>query len=401
MSEEGEIAVGSSLGPYRLEEVVAEGGFGTVFRAAGGPRGAAAVKLLHAELAGSPEALARFQREVDVLGRVRHPGIAEVLEVGRADDGRPWFAMELLAGDDLDAHIANRGRMTPGHALAILAPICDALARAHDAGVIHRDIKASNVFLADDGRVVLLDFGIAKLSDPVLGVGLTLSRQALGTPSAMAPEQVAGRAASERTDVYGLGALLYHMLVGEPPFADSSASVMQYLHCHARRPRPSARAALPAAIDDVVTTAMSIEMDRRHAGPRELLTACRAALGGDQTGGEVRPALAVRVDVRVEPDDDSGELVRALDDAEAVWSAARAHFCTRGFVPALEASESMLFVRPLADAEPDGVAEFEQLVTDRAGRHPAVSVAVLSRSGDVSFAGRAPLAGSLLAIQDW
>jgi hypothetical protein len=84
-----------------------------------------------------------------------------------------------------------------------------------------------------------------------------------------------------------------------------------------------------------------------------------------------------------------------------VWSAARAHFCTRGFVPALEASESMLFVRPLADVEPDGVAEFVELVTGRAGRHPSVSVAVLSKSGDVSFAGRSPLAGSLLAIQDW
>jgi eukaryotic-like serine/threonine-protein kinase len=392
---------GSRLGTYALEATIAEGGFGTVFRASGGPRGVAAVKLLHAELAGSPEALARFAREVDVLRMVRHPGIVEVLEVGRADDGRPWFAMELLDGVDLDSHLARRGRLTPGAALAILGPLCDALASAHDAGVIHRDIKASNVFLADDGRALLLDFGIAKLTDPFIGGGLTLSRQALGTPSAMAPEQVAGRPASERTDVYGLGALLYHMLVGEPPFADSSASVMQYLHCHARRPRPSTRAALPAALDDVVATAMAIEVDRRHAGPRELLAACCAALGAEESAGQVRAALAVRVDVRVEPDAEAGELGPALDDAEAVWSAARAHFCTRGFVPALEASESMLFVRPLSDAGPDGVAEFEQLVTDRAGRHPAVSVAVLSRSGDVSFAGRAPLAGSLLAISDW
>lgn len=396
-----DIAIGGRLGAYTIEAIIAEGGFGTVLRAAGGPRGAAAVKLLHAELAGSPEALARFAREVEVLGRVRHPGIVEVLEVGRADDGRPWFAMELLDGVDLDTHIARRGRLTPGEALGILAPVCDALAGAHDAGVVHRDVKASNVFLAAGGRVVLLDFGIAKLQDPVVGHGLTLSRQSLGTPSAMAPEQVAGRPASERTDVYGLGALLYHMLVGEPPFADSTATVMQYLHCHARRPRPSARAAVPAALDEVVSAAMSIEIDRRHAGPRELLAACRAALGGDQTGGEVRPALAVRVDVRVEPDAEPAELGRALDDAEAVWSAARAHFCTRGFVPALEASESLLFVRPLVDAEPDGVAEFVELVTARAGRHPSVSVAVLSRSGDVSFAGRSPLAGSLLAIQDW
>jgi eukaryotic-like serine/threonine-protein kinase len=156
-----ELATGNRLGPYLLEAIIAEGGFGTVFRATGGPRGTAAVKLLHAELAGSPEALARFSREVDVLGRVRHPGIVEVLDVGRADDGRPWFAMELLAGEDLDTRIARRGRLTPAAALAVLDPVCDALASAHDAGIIHRDIKASNVFLAEDGRVVLLDFGIA------------------------------------------------------------------------------------------------------------------------------------------------------------------------------------------------------------------------------------------------
>ncbi|HEY8142893.1 MAG TPA: protein kinase, partial [Kofleriaceae bacterium] len=144
-----QITAGSRLGPYALDAIIAEGGFGSVFRASGGPRGAAAVKLLHAELAGSPEALARFSREVEVLGRVRHAGIVEVLEVGRADDGRPWFAMELLDGVDLHTHIADRGRLTPGSALAILAPVCDALARAHDAGVIHRDVKASNVFLAD------------------------------------------------------------------------------------------------------------------------------------------------------------------------------------------------------------------------------------------------------------
>jgi serine/threonine protein kinase len=394
--------IGSSLGDFTLEAIIAEGGFGTVFRAAGGPRGAAAVKLLHAELAGSPEALARFAREVDVLDRVRHPGIVEVLAVGRADDGRPWFAMELLGGRDLYAHIAERGRLTPAESLAILAPICEALAAAHDAGVIHRDVKASNVFLAAD-RVVLLDFGIAKLNDAAVGGGLTMSRQAIGSPSAMAPEQIAGGAASERSDVYGLGALLYHMLVGEPPFADSSPTVMQYLHCHARRPRPSARAALPAAVDEVVTTAMSIEVERRQAGPRELLAACRSAFGAaGAVTGLLRPALAVRVDVRVDPVDRSDdELGTALDDAEAVWSAARAHFCTRGFVPALEAAESLLFIRPLAENDPDGVAEFQQLVTERAGRHPAVSVDVLSRSGDVSFAGATPIAGSLLAIQDW
>jgi len=399
--------VGARLGDYDIEAIIAEGGFGTVYRARGGPRGAAAVKVLHAELAGTPEALARFQREVDVLGRVRHPGLVEVLGVGRADDGRPWYAMELLDGRDLEAHIAARGRLTPADCLAVLTPVVSALAAAHDAGVVHRDIKASNVFLAAGDRVLLLDFGIARLTDPAAGAGLTLSRQALGTPSAMAPEQIAGRPATPRTDVYGLGALLYHMLTGAPPFAEGTATVMQYLHCHARRPRPSAGAPLPAAIDDVVALAMSVDPDARYAGPRELLGACRAALDAG-AGGSARDALAVRVDVRLDPGGES-DLGLALDDAEAVWAAARSHFTCRGFVPALEASESILFVRPLAGGEPapggdpelDGVAEFERLIALRDGRHPSVSVAVMTRRGHLTFSGDVPVAGPLLSIQDW
>jgi serine/threonine-protein kinase len=395
--------LGTTLGHHLLEAAIADGGFGTVYRARntlGGPD--AAIKVLNAELAGSSEALSRFEREVDVLRRVRHAGIVEITHVGRVPDGRPWFAMEMLEGCDLEGHIARRGRLTPAECLAVLGPVCDALAAAHDAGVIHRDVKASNVFLAAGGRVLLLDFGIAKMNDPGGAAGLTLSRQTIGSPSAMAPEQIAGRHVTARTDVYALGALLYHMLTGEPPFADATPTVMQYLHCHARRPRPTSRASVPAALDDIVATAMSIDPMPRHAGPRELLAACRAALGGgDATAAEARDALAVRVEVRLDAADEA-ELARALDDADTIWSAARAHFCTRGFVPAIEASESLLFVRAmLPAAASDDVAEFEHLIAARADRHPAVSVAVLARRGEITFAGGAPVGGPLLSMHDW
>jgi eukaryotic-like serine/threonine-protein kinase len=409
--------LGTSAGPFSLEAVVAAGGFGTVYRARGGPRGEAAVKVLHAELAGSAEAVARFEREVAVLGRLDHPGLVDILVVGRLGDGRPFFAMELLDGSDLEERIARDGRLSPAECLAVLGPVCEALAAAHDAGVVHRDIKATNVFLTRDGRPVLLDFGIAKLVDPASGAaGLTASRQALGTPSCMAPEQIAGRPATRLSDVYGLGALLYHMLAGEPPFADASPTVMQYLHAHARRPRVTARARVPDAIDDVVATAMALEPDRRHAGPREMLAAARAALApaASPAATETRVALAVRVEVRLAPSPaldwgDEADLSAALDDADAVWTAARAHFCTRGFVPALEASESILFVRPLeqaglapalaaASAVPtrDQAAEFEQLIETRAGRHPSVTVTVVARSGEAAFAGNVPVGGPLL-----
>ena len=394
--------LGARLGDHLVEELIASGGFGAVYRASGGPRGAAAVKVLHAELAGSAEALARFAREVEVLGRLDHPGLVAVEGVGRAPDGRPWYAMELLVGRDLQAHLDQRGRLAPAECLAVLEPVCAALAAAHEAGVIHRDLKASNVFLTEDGRVVLLDFGIAKLGGAE-GPGLTRSRQSLGTPSAMAPEQVAGGPVTARTDVYGLGALVYHMLTGTPPFADGSPTVIQYLHCHARRPRPSSRAPLPAALDDLVAAAMSLDPAARHAGPRELLAACRAALPGAAAGAprEERAALAVRVDVRL-AGDGAGDLGAALDDAESIWCAARAHFTTRGFACALEASESILFVRAEdAPAPADGVAEFARLVAGRAGRHPSVSVDVSTRRGTLPFAGGAPIAAHLLSAEDW
>jgi hypothetical protein len=200
------------------------------------------------------------------------------------------------------------------------------------------------------------------------------------------------------------------MVTGEPPFADGSATVLQYLHCHARRPRPTARAPVPAALDEVVAVAMSLEPDARFRGPREMLAACRAALAprGEAAPGEARAALVVRVDVRLDPDG-AGDLGPALDDAEAVWSAARAHFSTRGFVPAIEASETILFVRPLPDGGPsaeqdgvpDGVEVFQRLVIGRAGLHPTVSISVLARRGELTFSGDVPLAGDLLSIEDW
>jgi eukaryotic-like serine/threonine-protein kinase len=428
-AEERESMVGRTAGPFQLEAMIASGGFGTIYRALGG----VAVKVLHADLAGSAEAIARFEREIDVLRRVSHPGLVEIHACGRLDDGRPYFAMELLEGHDLDAHIARRGRLSPAACLAVLEPLCETLAAAHDAGVIHRDVKASNVFLADDGRVLLLDFGIAKLLDPN-GAGLTASRQALGSPSCMAPEQIGGRPATPRSDVYGLGALVYHMLTGAPAFADASASVsatvLQYLHAHARRPLATARASLPAAIDEVIASAMALEPERRHPGPRELLAACRAALGQPDAERSTRPALIVRVDVRVTASDD-GDLAAALDDADAVWSAARAHFSTRGFTPALEASETILFVRPLSDepgesdpscppstgtrphpsltsasssasapssAARDSIAEFEELIASRAGRHPSVTVSIEARPGEAAFSGNMPVGGSLLDL---
>jgi serine/threonine-protein kinase len=148
-----------AVGPWILEDVIAGGGFGKVYRARHRDGRRAAVKVLHAELASIREATARLLREVEAVRRVRHPSVVEVLDAGE-EAGIPWYAMELLVGRDLHAVLEERGRLPIDETLAILEPLADALACAHAAGIVHRDVKASNVFLAR-GRVVLLDFGVA------------------------------------------------------------------------------------------------------------------------------------------------------------------------------------------------------------------------------------------------
>src|SRR5215468_9927395 len=207
---------GEQVDDWIIVRALGGGGFGAVYEV-----------HLHATLVAAPEIVARFHREATVIGRLRHPSIVELIAVGVAT-GRPYLCMELLDGEDLAALIRRTGPMSGPQVLAVLEPVCAALAAAHELGVVHRDIKASNVMVCRGAggarRVVLLDFGIAKLSDALAG-DLTASHQALGTPSCMAPEQVHGRAVDARCDVYGLGTLAYFLLTGHMPFEDPSLTM--------------------------------------------------------------------------------------------------------------------------------------------------------------------------------
>jgi serine/threonine-protein kinase len=200
----------------------------------------------------------------------------KVLADGRLADGRPWFAMELLRGRELEEHLVAAGPCSPEACLQILRAVAEALAVAHAHGIIHRDIKASNVFLAGD-RVVLLDFGVAKLLD--LGdEELTVTGTTVGTPASMAPEQTRGGPVDARTDVYALGAMLFHMLTGEKPFAGHETHELRFLHQHARRPRPSSRANVPAVFDPLVGKAMAIDPEARYPTPLALAEAFEQVL---------------------------------------------------------------------------------------------------------------------------
>ena len=356
--EDPDARVGTTVGAWRVERFRAAGGFGVVYDVCHAESGVAgALKVLHGHLIDSPSLAARLLREAEVISRLRHPSIVELLDAGLSDDGRPFLVMERLEGVDLASALAAEGRRAPLAALAVIEPVCSALVLAHEHGVIHRDIKASNVFVcAEAQRVVLLDFGIAKV---VGATDLTVSRQALGTPACMAPEQIRGAAVDARTDVYGLGVLAYHVLTGRMPFDDSSVTMSQYLHLHARRPRASANAPIPAAIDDVIARAMSIDPEARFPGPLAFLAALRAAIVDD----------AVRAPAEVEA---MAILVSARADAGEVLPRAARLLAGRDFRLALDLGDSALFVARAAPAAAleAAVAVFDDL----AGRDVAIAV---------------------------
>lgn len=388
--------------------ILGGGGFGTVYEVRHSQTGQrAAMKLLHAHFVSSTEMLARFEREISVLRRLSHPNIVNLIDAGFSPDQRPYMCMELLDGEELGTIIARVGALAPLQALAMFQPLCEALALAHEMNIVHRDIKAANVLVCRGengalGRVVLLDFGIAKLSD-ALAPELTASRQALGTPSCMAPEQIHGERVDARTDIYALGGLLFHMLTGRLPFQDSSPTMIQYLHLHARR--PSVSVAAPRRIDELIACAMAIEPSNRFDSARALLAATSAALretavvpaptgeiscvallvtAGDRTGGAALDAAL-------------------LDDLESVMPAVERMLSSHGFHLAVDLGAAGLFIaRAESIRDPIAVATavFEQLQS-RNGRDPRVRLGVGVHRDAAMFVGAVIQPGPLLIPATW
>lgn len=409
-SDARELASGERIHAWEVVRTLGGGGFGTVYQVRHVETNQpAALKLLHAHFVSSAEMLARFEREVAVLRRLSHPNIVNLLDAGFSPDLRPYLCMELLRGEELSALIVRNGALTPRQAFSIFEPLCDALSLAHDLNIVHRDIKASNVFVCQDEhgvmeRVVLLDFGIARLSD-ALAPELTASRQALGTPSCMAPEQIHGARVDARADVYALGGLLFHMLGGRLPFQDSSPTMIQYLHLHARRPSISALVTAPRQLDEVISCAMAIEPANRFESTRALVAATRAAIR--QTAvvatpvGEI-PCVAMLVTAR---DRTGGAALDAalLDDLESVLPSVERILASHGFQLAVDLGATALFIaRAESVRDPIAIATsvFDQLQR-RAGRDPRVRVGVGVHRESATFIGPEIQPGPLLVPTTW
>ncbi|WP_193213244.1 WD40 repeat domain-containing serine/threonine protein kinase [Luteolibacter marinus] len=229
---------GGSLGNYELLEELGRGAMGIVFRArqAGLDREVALKIILNAGLA-SPDERQRFRHEAAAAARLHHPNIVPIHEIGTADE-HDYYSMALVTGGTLGSLLKDGGRITPRDAVGLILPVVDAVESAHEHGIIHRDLKPDNILLTPEREPMVADFGLARLVEAE--DGLTLSGQILGTPRYMAPEvAVSAAAASTRSDIYALGAILYEMLVGDPLFEGGSVlTTLRMVHEQAPvRPR--------------------------------------------------------------------------------------------------------------------------------------------------------------------
>ncbi len=212
---------------YRLGDRIGEGGFGSVFRAVRESDGLpAAIKILSREAMGRDDGIARFHREASLAMRLRHESTIRVLGSGDAGDGTPFIAFELLEGTSLDVLLAA-GPLSQGKALTVANALLGSLGEAHALGIIHRDVKPANVFVCTnpDGLVKLLDFGVAKSTEPTNELGLTRDGLMVGTPAYMAPEQISGKGLGPETDLYAVALLLGEMLSGKPVYEGAALQV--------------------------------------------------------------------------------------------------------------------------------------------------------------------------------
>nr|WP_280139187.1 serine/threonine-protein kinase [Geodermatophilus dictyosporus] len=239
-------------GRYRLDSVLGRGGMGTVHAATDAVLGRrVAVKVL--DLAVADDAgMARFRREAQVLAALEHPFVVTVFDFG-VDASAAWLVMPLLPGPDLLTLVNRDGPLPVDDVARHGRQVAEALAAAHGAGIVHRDVKPANLMLAADGSCLLLDLGIARLTDRAGGTSLTGTGLVMGSMPFLAPEVIAGEPAGPAADLYGLGATLFTLLTGRPPFdADGAAVLAQHLHAVA----PSAaslRPDTPAALDRLLT----------------------------------------------------------------------------------------------------------------------------------------------------
>lgn len=268
-----------AIGSYKLKNRIGAGGMGEIWLAHHNAlRRDVAVKILRPENATDKRAIARFEREVRATSELVHPNTVRVFDYGVTRDGLWYYAMELLDGCDMHELVRSQGVVKPDRAAHLMMQACKALSEAHMRGIIHRDIKPENIFLthlAGEGEFVkVLDFGLAKvLSTQVHNDrSLTQAGWAVGTPQWVSPEVALGGDADVRSDIYGLGAVLYFLLTGQSPFGHRELTKVLHAHMHSKPKPPSERLGRPihALLEDVVMRCLTKNPAERFQDARSL-----------------------------------------------------------------------------------------------------------------------------------
>jgi eukaryotic-like serine/threonine-protein kinase len=265
-------------GRWHLDSLLGIGGMAAVYASTHRNGKRVAVKMLHTELSASPEIKQRFIDEGYAANRVGHPAAVSVLDDDVAEDGAVFLVMDLLEGETLESRIRRRGTLEPSELLLVVDVLLDVLAAAHDKGIVHRDVKPDNIFITDEGKVKLLDFGIARLIEPGRP-RTTQSGATMGTPAFMSPEQARGRweQLDGRTDLWAVGATMFVALTGRQ--VHQGDTVNEELLAAMTQPAPSLKdvdPSLPMPLVELVDCALAFEQGHRWADARVMRAAARS-----------------------------------------------------------------------------------------------------------------------------
>src|SRR5437764_3291371 len=300
--------IGATIGHYRILKRIGAGGMGEVYLASDiNVARTAALKVLPAHLTDNTERLRRFEQEARAVAGLNHPNIMTIYEVG-GDDSTRYIASELIEGETLHERLAH-GRMELHDAIEIATQVASALAAAHTAGVVHRDIKPQNIMLRPDGYVKVLDFGIAKLAEQELSPTITEAKalrfmetnvgSILGTISYMSPEQARGVSADKRTDIWSLGGVIYEMIAGHPPFTgDTPREVISSIVENEQSPLTRESKDVGRELQQIVSKALRKNPEERFQSANEMLGAFKAFRHQLEFADELKQAAAVPLSLR-------------------------------------------------------------------------------------------------------